>query len=158
MRKFILCFLFVVSCVLSPPIALAETNFEEIVRQQYRPGLVRHIVLFRYKKTVTQQQKQEVIKYFLALKHLARRNGALYVISIESGKQDSGEGVSQGFEQGFIVTFKSQGDRNYYVGTPVVTNPAYYDPAHQKFKDFVGPLLDKNGSLVFDFQKERPGE
>jgi hypothetical protein len=37
------------------------------------------------------------------------------------------------------------------VGTPVVTDPAHYDPAHAAFKEYVGPLLaDTGGVLVFD--------
>lgn len=71
--------------------------------------------------------------------------------SIETGPDISGEGLDQCFEQGFIVAFKSQADRNYYVGQPVVADPSFYDPAHQAFKDFVGPLLDQNGAFVFDF-------
>lgn len=155
MHKLFFSFLVISSSVSYPAVSLAKTNTEEIVSPQYKPGLVRHIVLFRYKKSVTETQKQEVKKRFLELKDFARRNGIPYVVSIETGKQNSGEGASQDLEQGFIVTFKSQGDRNYYVGTPVVTNPAYYDPAHQKFKTFVGPLLDKNGALVFDYTREQ---
>ena len=56
--------------------------------------------------------------------------------------------------QGFIVTFKNESDRDYYVGKPF---SADFDPAHDEFKQFVGPLLsiDQNGKLdgviVFDF-------
>lgn len=71
------------------------------------------------------------------------------------GAQNSGEGVSRGFQQGFIVTFRSEGDRNYYVGGPVVTNaPFFYDPAHQRFEYFVGLLAEKEVALVVDFRAE----
>lgn len=67
-------------------------------------------------------------------------------------RETSGEGADQGLEQGFIVTFNSEGDRNYYVGQPVVTDSGFYDPKHQAFKDFVGPLLASTAAaLVFDF-------
>jgi hypothetical protein len=75
-------------------------------------------------------------------------------VSIESGKANSKEGADQGMTQGFIVTFKNESDRDYYVGKPF---SADFDPAHESFKQFVGPLLsvDANGKIdgvyVFDF-------
>jgi len=129
---------------------LATVGVERFTAPDYKPGLIRHIVLFRYNGAVSSEQKEEVIRRFLALRTLAKRNGRTYILSIETGSEISGEGLDQCLEQGFIVTFKSQGDRNYYVGQPVVTDSSFYDPAHQAFKDFVGPLLDQNGALVFD--------
>src|SRR5437660_12716 len=130
---------------------LAMVGVERFTSADYKPGLVRHIVLFKYNPTLTPEQKQEVINRFLALKTLGKRNGSTYILSIETGSDISGEGLDQCLEQGFIVTFKSQGDRNYYVGQPIVTDSRFYDLAHQAFKDFVGLLLDQNGALVFDF-------
>jgi hypothetical protein len=130
---------------------LADVGVEQFTASDYKPGTVRHIVLFRYASTVTPTEKREVIRRFLALKTLAKRNGKNYIVSIDTGGEISGEGADQGLEQGFIVTFRSQGDRNYYVGQPVVTDANFYEPAHQAFKDFVGPLLDQNGAVVFDF-------
>jgi hypothetical protein len=43
----------------------------------------------------------------------------------------------------------SQGDRNFYVGEPIVADPAHFDHEHAAFKAFVGPLLA--GAQVFDF-------
>jgi hypothetical protein len=130
---------------------LQTVGVQEFTSPDYKPGLIRHIVLFRHAPGVTDAQKEEAKTRFLALQDLCIRNGERYIISIDTGSNISGEGASQGLEQGFIVTFKSQGDRNYYVGQPVVMNPNHYESAHQAFKDFVGPLLDTNGSLVFDF-------
>jgi hypothetical protein len=134
--------------------APSAADFATITAPGYRPAVVRHLVLFRYAPSVTDEQKREVRDRFLALKGAARRDGRPYIVSIETGVQNSGEGASQGLEQGFVVTFKSEGDRNFYVGTPVVTDSRYYDPAHAAFKEFVGPLLDTNGALVFDFDVE----
>lgn len=130
---------------------LEDVGVVRFTASDYKPGVVRHIVLFRYVKSATPAQIAEVKSRFLALRTLARRDGKNYILSIETGSEISGEGADQGLEQGFIVTFRSQGDRNYYVGQPVVTDSNFYDPAHQAFKDFVGPLLDQNGALVFDF-------
>ncbi|AGE16442.1 Dabb family protein [Serratia marcescens] len=119
----------------------------------YKPGLLKHVVLFKYKKTVTQAQRDAVTSRFLSLKRSMRPGAdAPYILSIVEGVQNSGEGVDGGFEQGFIVTFKSEGDRNYYVGKPLVDTEGDYDEAHDAFKQFVAPLLsDDNGVLVFDF-------
>ena len=58
------------------------------------------------------------------------------------------EQIRQVEAAGYIVTFKNVADRDYYVGRPFHTP---YDPNHDAFKTFVGPLLDKNGAFVFDF-------
>lgn len=119
----------------------------------YNPRNIKHIVIFKYKDSVTSEQKKEVIQHFLHLQQSKRLGDKLpYIVSIITGSQSSGEKASQGFEQAFIVTFQSEGDRNYFVGTPVVSDPAYYDRQHAEFKLFVGPLLaENNGVLVFDF-------
>ena len=120
----------------------------------YGFGRVEHIVLFKYKPDVSAETKQLIEKNFLALKNLALRNGKPYIVSIVTGSQSSLEGLGHGFEQGFIVTFKSEGDRNYYVGKPAVNDPHYFDPAHDAFKTFVSPFLSEgnDGVLVFDFR------
>lgn len=118
----------------------------------YKVGVIQHIVLFRYKPMVSAEQRREVFDRFLQLKDKAKRDGKPYIVSIKAGaKNTSLEGAGQNFDQAFIVEFRSEGARNYYVGTPAVTDPAFYDPAHQEFKEFVGPLLEENGALVYDF-------
>ncbi|HFT7668197.1 TPA: Dabb family protein [Serratia marcescens] len=119
----------------------------------YHPGLLQHIVLFKYKRHVPENLRREVIRRFLLLRRTLRPGeSAPYILSIVEGAQNSGEGVDGGFEHAFIVTFKSEGDRNYYVGRPIVKARGYYDEAHDAFKRFVAPLLDAdNGVLVFDF-------
>lgn len=130
-----------------------EIGSKAFTSHTYNPGNIKHIVIFKYKDSVTPQQKKEVIQRFLQLQQSKRPGDKRpYIISITTGSQSSGEKASLGFEQAFIVSFRSEGDRNYYVGTPVVGDPAYYDRQHAEFKQFVGPLLeDNNGVLVFDF-------
>lgn len=125
-----------------------------ITDPNYGLGRVEHIVLFKYKPEVNSETKQLVAKNFLALKELAVRNGKPYIVSIVTGSQSSLEGLGHGFEQGFIVTFNSEGDRNYYVGKPAVKDDHYYDHAHNAFKSFVHPYLleGDDGVLVFDFR------
>ena len=138
---------------------LAEAGIERFTGPDYERGTIRHIVLFRYKDGTSEDEREEIRRRFLALQHEGRRDGAPYIVSIETGEQASGEGVDGGFQDAFFVTFRSEGDRNYYVGTPVVTDPAFFDPAHQKFKEFVGPYLaGENGVLVFDYEAERTAD
>jgi hypothetical protein len=115
---------------------------------------VKHFVAFKYKNTITEKQVAEVEKRFLNLKKKALRDNKAYILSIEAGKANSKEGMDQGMTHGFIVTFKNESDRDYYVGKPFTND---FDPAHEDFKQFVGPLLsvDENGKIngvyVFDF-------
>ncbi|WP_233549088.1 Dabb family protein, partial [Clavibacter lycopersici] len=76
-----------------------------------------------------------------------------YIRSLHAGRQSSPEGVGRGFELGFVLTFSSEGDRNLYLGEPLIADPACIDAQHAAFKDLVGPLLapDPHGVLVFDF-------
>jgi hypothetical protein len=129
---------------------LAEVGPETFTSPAFKPGTLRHIVLFRYKEGTTDTQREEIRRRFLAL-GASERDGKPYIVSIETGEQNSGEGADGGFEEAFLVTFRSEGDRNYYVGTPIVNEDAYFDPEHDKFKEFVGPFLAEKGVLVFDF-------
>lgn len=119
----------------------------------YKVGAIKHIVLLRYKSAVTLAQKEEIKQRFFDLKNTALRHGKPYIDSIVGGEQLSGEGLGGGFDHGFIVTFQSAGDRNYYVGSPIVSASSYYDSAHASFKKYISPLLDleRGGALVFDF-------
>ncbi|NHO54459.1 Dabb family protein [Acetobacter estunensis] len=116
----------------------------------FHPGIVRHMVMFRFRPETTQAQKAEVTRRFLALAKASRRsNGAPVIASLEAGPQNSGENADEGLQYGYLVTFRSEGDRNFYVGRPVVTDAAFLDPAHDAFKTFAGPFLEK--AVVFDF-------
>lgn len=117
----------------------------------YKPGLIRHIVLIRYSPAVTDAQRQAAIERFMSLKETELRDGKPYILDIEYGEQNSGEGADKNYEYAFIVTFKSEGDRNYYVGDPVVTEPQYTDQSVKKFKNFAMPLIDETKKLVFDY-------
>ncbi|MFT8417660.1 MAG: Dabb family protein [Acetobacter sp.] len=116
----------------------------------YKPGVVRHMVMFRFKPQATQAERLAVTQHFVALAKLSRRPDKSPVIaSIETGPQISGENADLGLEQGYLVTFRSQGDRNFYVGRPIVTNPDCFDAAHEAFKSFAAPYLER--VAVFDF-------
>lgn len=123
-----------------------------ITAPDYRPGIIRHIVLFRYRDDISNSERAEVRRRFQELAG-SLRDGKPYIIGIEWGAQSSPEGVHGGFEEAFIVTFESEGDRNFYVGEPVTSSPELRDEAHHRFKEFVGPYLTTTAPsvLVFDF-------
>jgi hypothetical protein len=118
-------------------------------------SVVKHVVALRFKPDVTQLRKDDVMKRFLALKHECMRNGQNYIVSLVGGDcTKSLEGLTQGFEQTYIVTFKDQDDYRYYIGQPFVSP---FDAAHDAFKKFVVPLLSvdeqgqTNGAFDLDF-------
>ncbi|WP_323990902.1 Dabb family protein [Nguyenibacter sp. L1] len=130
---------------------LAQVGAAAFTAPGFRPGLVRHVVLFRFLRGVTPFQKAEIARRFLELAVDSRRpDGRSVVRSIETGLQNGGEGQDDGYEMGFLVTFGSEGDRNYYVGRPVVARPGFFDPAHDAFKTFLAPYLA--GVLSFDYR------
>jgi hypothetical protein len=125
-----------------------------VTARNYNPGTLRHIVMFKYKDGTTIMAKQNVIQAFLALKSKCTRDGVPYIRDIEYGYPNSKEGADQGMEVAFLATFDSEGDRNFYVGTPYITDSTLYDPNHAAFKAMVGPLLATSlGVIVYDYMK-----
>ena len=117
--------------------------------------MITHVVGFKYKPTITQAEKEEVLSRFLALKQACKRDGNSYIESLVGGDcTGSLERLTRGFEQVFVATFSNVDDFNYYLGQPF---SASFDPAHDEFKNFVFPLLSvdengqTNGVVVLDF-------
>jgi len=108
----------------------------------WHPGVVRHVILMRFKPGVGLLQRDEVLQRYVRLVQDSRRpDGRRVIVSIDGGWQNSGEPTTQGYELGFVVTFASEGDRNFFIGRPVVTEPGFFDPAHMAFRAFALPLL-----------------
>ncbi|NHN87974.1 Dabb family protein [Acetobacter conturbans] len=129
---------------------LHEVGVARFTAPDFQPGTIRHMVMFRFRPNVTQAERDEVTKRFLALAKLSHRSdGKSVVVSIEAGPQNSGENSDLGLEAGYLVTFASEGDRNFYVGHPIVSDSRFFDHAHDAFKAFAGPYLEK--VVVFDF-------
>ena len=126
----------------------AEVGPARFTAPDFRPGTVRHVVLFRYRPETTAAQADEVLRRFRALRDAPRPDGRLTIRSLEAGRQENGEGAGGGFDHGFVVTFGSEGDRNHYIGAPVLTDPAHIDPVHAEFKAFAGPFIAE--ALVWD--------
>lgn len=115
---------------------------------------VQHIVIFKYRDGVEASTKADIAKRFIGLKDIARREGKPYILSIVGGKAASREGFDQGFEDAFILTFKTKSDRDYFVGKPYQET---MDPDHLALAKVAEPLLthDAEGKAielyVFDF-------
>jgi hypothetical protein len=128
---------------------LSEVGSAQFTAPKYKPGKVEHVVLFSYTPATSQAVRDQIGERFRALATTAVRDGKPYIASIVDGTQNSGEQAGKDMQHGFIVTFNSEGDRNYYVGAPVVTDAGFSDPAHAAFKEFAGPYLQD--VIVFDF-------
>ncbi|UCA61805.1 Dabb family protein [Chryseobacterium rhizoplanae] len=115
-----------------------------------------HLVFFRFRKNITDLEKQEVIRRFLELKN-SLKEGKPYIRFIEYGYENDKSAVDMGFDIVFRVGFSSEADRDYYVGKPFLTDSGKFDPMHDAFKNFVSSYLDHSGgALVFDYQVVNP--
>ena len=97
-------------------------------------GVLRHVVLFKFKDDARPEQIREVESEFRALK--SRIPG---VLSLEWGTNTSPEGLNQGFTHCFFVSFADAKARDAYLP----------HEAHQNFVKILRPVLDK--VLVVDY-------
>lgn len=102
-------------------------------------GPVRHVVQFKFKKDATPEQVQHVIDEFAALKKKIKE-----VDSLEWGTNVSPEGLNKGFLHCWIVTFRSEADRDTYL----------HHPQHEAFVAIAKPLLED--VQVIDFIPAKP--
>ena len=90
--------------------------------------VLRHVVLFKFKDQTSQEKLIEIENAFVALK------GKIPEIQdFEWGTDVSVEGISKGFTHCFLLTFRSENDRNTYL-------PHH---AHKVFVELLEPHLDK---------------
>lgn len=95
---------------------------------------LRHVVLFKFKETSTPEDVARIVAAFRGLP------GKIPEIDgFEWGTDVSPEGKAQGFTHCFLVTFKTEAERDAYLP----------HPAHKEFVSIVGPHVDK--VCVVDF-------
>jgi len=99
-----------------------------------KPGVLRHVVLFKFKDTSTPADVERIVAAFRGLPAKIKE-----IADFEWGTDVSPEGKAQGFTHCFLVTFKSDADRDAYLP----------HPAHKDFVGIVGPHVDK--VCVVDF-------
>jgi hypothetical protein len=97
-------------------------------------GLLRHVVLFKFKDGTPPANVKEIENAFRALP--GKIPG---IAGFEWGINNSPEGLSQGFTHCFFVSFRDAKGREAYLP----------HPAHQAFVDVLKPHLDK--VLVLDY-------
>src|SRR5678815_1834771 len=88
---------------------------------------LRHVVAFKFKATATKEQIKQVEDAFRDLKKKIPQ-----IAEYEWGTNNSPENKNKGCTHAFILTFKSEKDRDAYLP----------HPAHKEFGQLVGPLLD----------------
>ena len=124
MKKYIF-LIFILSCMTT----IASAQSESKGKQQ-----LRHVVLFSFKTTSSVDDIKKVEDAFRALPSKIKE-----VKGFEWGKNNSPEGLDQGFTHCFLVSFNSEKDREVYLP----------HPDHKAFVDVLKPHLDK--VLVIDY-------
>src|SRR5215467_1978547 len=97
-------------------------------------GKVHHVVCFKFKSTATPQDIKKVEEAFSALQEKIPGIEAL-----KWGTNVSKEQRNKGFTHCFVLTFKTDKDRDVYLE----------HPEHKAFGKLVGPLIDD--VFVIDF-------
>jgi hypothetical protein len=100
------------------------------VTQESKPDDSRkllHVVAFKFKATTTPAQIQEVTDAFSQLPKKIKVSK-----SLEWGVNVSPEKHDKGFTHGWVLSFKSEKDRDDYL----------VHPDHQAFAKLVGPVVD----------------
>jgi hypothetical protein len=95
---------------------------------------LQHVVCFKFKTTATAQDIKQVEVAFEALKQKIPQ-----VVTLEWGTNVSKEKRDKGFTHCFVLSFKSEQDRDTYIE----------HPEHKAFGKIVGPVLDD--VFVIDF-------
>ena len=89
--------------------------------------LLRHVVLFNFVDTATEENIKEIEQAFVALPDRIPE-----IHDFEWGTNNSPEGLDKGLSHCFFVTFLSEEDRAIYLP----------HPAHQEFVSLVGPFVE----------------
>ncbi|SVD03252.1 uncharacterized protein METZ01_LOCUS356106 [marine metagenome] len=88
---------------------------------------LRHFVCFKYKPEASKAKIAGVEEAFAALE-----NKITEIKAFEKGTNNSPEGLNKGFKHCYQITFGSEKDRDAYL----------VHPAHKKFVELVGPVVE----------------
>lgn len=98
-------------------------------------GFLKHIALVKFKPGTDDKQ---VTHFFEAIGKL--RDSIPGILDYSWGKNNSPEGLHQGFTHAFVMTFKDAAARDAYLP----------HPAHEKVKQLVLPHVES--VVVFDYE------
>lgn len=102
--------------------------FQYSLAQEKPVKMLRHVVLFQFKESSSKADVQKVVDAFRSLKASIPQ-----VAAFEYGTDNSPEKLSNGFTHCFLVTFKSEADRDVYLP----------HPKHKEFVEVLKPHLEK---------------
>ncbi|MGB5228054.1 Dabb family protein [Eudoraea sp.] len=102
--------------------------------QNTNDSVLRHVVLFKFKKETSEDQLESFEKAFASLADKIPQ-----ISDFEWGLNNSPEGLDKGFTHCFFVSFKSEEDRAIYLP----------HPDHKAFVSLIGPSVDD--VLVVDY-------
>jgi hypothetical protein len=103
---------------------------------------ITHVLLASFKADAKPEAVDKVCKQFVALKETCLHPDTKkpYILSARGGKNNSPEDNHKGMTHGFVMEFKDETDRDYFLNT---------DPSH---KAFVEAIIPQNSDfLVLDF-------
>ncbi|KAL2822150.1 hypothetical protein BDW59DRAFT_181061 [Aspergillus cavernicola] len=105
--------------------------------------VITHIVLFKYKPSITWAEFEKHFEVFLALKDKCVKPDTRrpYMKSMKAGKNRSWENFNKGMTHGFVLEFENQADLDYYLTK---------DPVHLEFSRNAKPLVED--SVVIDIR------
>lgn len=128
-------------CTLLAGLCVAVTSLGEVRGQQQTKKsspMLRHVVLFQFKDSSSQADIQRVVDAFRALPTKIPQ-----IADFEYGVNNSPEGLDGGLTHCFLVTFKSEADRDAYLP----------HPEHKAFVELLKPHLEK--ATVVDYWAKR---
>lgn len=101
--------------------------------------MIQHCVFLRFKAAVSEAEKQSIYEAIAAL-----REDIPGIVDFHHGTNVSPEGLSSGYDDGFIVTFEDAEVRDYYL----------VHPKHRAVGDRIVNATDGglSGILVFDLE------
>ncbi len=105
---------------------------EEVVKNDGK--LLRHVVMFQFKESSSESDINGVVEAFRQLPQKIDT-----IADFEYGTDNSPEGLADGFTHCFLVSFKSEKDREVYLP----------HKAHQEFVEILKPHLEK--VMVIDY-------
>ena len=117
-------------------VSAIPTSFTPMTALEQKPQPVRHVVVFKYKKTATADQIAQVTRAFRELR--AKIPG---ITAFEDGVNNSPEGKNLGFTHVYQMTFESVAARDAYLP----------HPEHKKFGDLLGKLAILEDAFVVDY-------
>ena len=105
----------------------ANSAADDSSKEAKAEKLLRHVVNFKFKEDSSKEDIQKVVDAFRKLPSQIPQ-----IADFEYGTDNSPEGLAKGFTHCFLVTFKSEKDREAYLP----------HPAHKAFVEVLKPHLD----------------